>query len=524
MKNKTYRNILGFFLASMVLLASCKKEDPIKLDAQMATWEISDITSTTADISGFVVAEGAGFTEHGICWNTSGEPTISDQTALADSVDAAVFVAHATGLEFLTKYYVAAYVKTADGTVTYGGDTTFTTLANIATVSVDAITNITATTATSGGNVTDDGKADVTAKGIVWGMEASPAIDSTNVTVTEDGEGEGTFTSSLTELIGGIKYYVRAYATNEIGTSYSDELSFTTENGFAVVTSDSVMNITKTSATLYGTALYTGGTDITERGFYYGTSENPTVADNTASAGTGLGDFNADLSSLAAGTKYYARAYAINSEGTAYGDNIEFETIGEFFLVGSVNGWDNHGVYTEFLGGGVFVAYQYLAAGDEFKFFPVRDTWDNGWGSQGGNCATPGTCVLGGGNICVNNEAGFTADGFYEIKFDAINQTVELSPIASIGVIGDAQAGGWDTDVNLTYNGTSKKWEGQVTFLATGVYKFRADDDWAMNWGAQLTNLLSGGDNIATPGAGTYDIVLDLGGADNFNATVTPAK
>ncbi len=153
MKNKTYRNILGFFLASLMLIASCKKEDPIKLDAQLETWEISNVTSTTADVSGFVVAEGDGFTENGICWSTSEAPTIAENTALANNVEKAVYTAQAIGLDHLTTYFVRAYSKSADGSIIYGEDETFTTLANIATISIDDITDITAISATSGGNV-----------------------------------------------------------------------------------------------------------------------------------------------------------------------------------------------------------------------------------------------------------------------------------------------------------------------------------------------------------------------------------
>ncbi len=526
MKNKTYKNILGFFLASMVLFASCEKEDPIKLDAQMATWNITDITSTSAVLSGLVVAEGAGYTEYGICWNATGAPSVDDNIATPDTIDKAVFKAEVTGLSHLTTYYVAAFVKTADGTVTYGDDTTFTTLANIAAVSVDAVTAITDISATSGGNVTDNGKAAVTAKGVCWSMETEPTIDDENDFFTEDGDGVGAYTSNLVGLIGGIKYYVRAYATNEIGIAYSNEVTFTTDNGFAVVTTDSVQDVTKTTAKAYGHALYTGGTAITERGFVWATTTDPTILDNSIQSGSDTGKFEADLIGLTAGTTYYIRAYTTNSQGTSYGDNISISTIGEFFIVGSLNGWDNTGQYMEYLGNSMFVGYQYLTSTDEFKFFPVSGSWSNGWGDAAGNCGSDGSAALNGGNICTSTQSDFTVDGFYEIKLDAANETVALTLITTIGVIGDAQSGEWTTDVDLTYNIGTKVWEGQVTFLATGAYKFRSNNDWDPNpsWGGALIDLTVGGENINTPGAGTYDVVLDLSGQSNFNATVTAAK
>ena len=91
-----------------------------------------------------------------------------------------------------------------------------------------------------------------------------------------------------------------------------------------------------------------------------------------------------------------------------------------------------------------------------------------------------------------------------------------------MGVIGDAQQpGDWTTDTDLTYNQTTKKWEGQVTFEATGEYKFRANNDWVIDFGGDLNNLVNGGANIATPGAGTWNVTLDISGVDGFSATVS---
>ncbi|OFX22813.1 MAG: hypothetical protein A2041_02065 [Bacteroidetes bacterium GWA2_31_9b] len=189
------------------------------------------------------------------------------------------------------------------------------------------------------------------------------------------------------------------------------------------------------------------------------------------------------------------------------------------YLVGTINGWNNYGQYIAALGNDIHVAYQYLDDASEIKILIERSSWDGLWGAG----ATPGEIADGGGNIVVSGLPTYTVPGFYEIKFDLFNGTVVLTPVA-IGVIGDAQAGGWGTDVDLTYNGTSKKWEGQVTFLATGEYKFRANDDWAISFGGSLDNLIYNAGNIATPGAGTYDVTLDISGTDKFSATVTIVK
>jgi uncharacterized protein (TIGR02145 family) len=103
--------------------------------------------------------------------------------------------------------------------------------ATIPTVSTGAITEITSTTAISGGNVTDDGGADVTARGVCWSTSQIPTIADN---VTTDGTGTGEFTSYINWLTPETTYYVRAYATNSVGTAYGGELSFTTDVAGAI--------------------------------------------------------------------------------------------------------------------------------------------------------------------------------------------------------------------------------------------------------------------------------------------------
>ena len=93
------------------------------------------------------------------------------------------------------------------------------------TVTTTAISAIDKTTATGGGNVTADGGATVTARGICWSTSQNPTISGNHTT---DGTGTGSFTSSMTGLTANTTYYVRAYATNSVGTAYGEEVSFTT--------------------------------------------------------------------------------------------------------------------------------------------------------------------------------------------------------------------------------------------------------------------------------------------------------
>ena len=92
-------------------------------------------------------------------------------------------------------------------------------------VTTDAPSSILLWTAKAGGNVESTGGGNVTAKGVCWSTSPNPTMDDFH---TIDGEGTGTFTSELTGLTAGTVYYVRAYATNYVGTGYGEEVSFST--------------------------------------------------------------------------------------------------------------------------------------------------------------------------------------------------------------------------------------------------------------------------------------------------------
>jgi hypothetical protein len=198
------------------------------------------------------------------------------------------------------------------------------TLPVVTTASVTAITQ---TTATSGGNVTGDGGAEVTSRGVCWNTSENPTISNSK---TSDGKGTGSFTSNLTSLTPGTKYYVRAYATNEAGTGYGNQVSFTSgEIVLATVSTTSVTSITGTTAVSGGNITSDGGGQITARGVCWGPDANPATDNDKTSDGTGTGSFTSNITGLTAGATYHVRAYAINSAGTAYGNDREFTTGGQ---------------------------------------------------------------------------------------------------------------------------------------------------------------------------------------------------
>lgn len=318
--------VLVVLLAGVATLNSCKKEEiPV-----VTTTAVSGVTTTTAVSGGNVTDDGgADVTARGVCWGTAANPTVSGSKT-SDGTGTGSFSSNLTGLTPGTKYYVRAYATNSVGTA-YGNEVEFTATAVVgATVTTAAVTVFSYTTATAGGNVTGAGGGNVTAKGVCYGETANPAIGGAGVVTTNDGTGTGAFTSSLTNLKSGTKYYVRAYATNDAGTEYGTQMDFTTLIvAEPELSTGAVSSITDVSATVGGNVTADNGGEITERGLCWSTSENPTVEDDfiPAALGEGTGAFSANLTELEMGTTYYVRAYAENSEGTSYGDQVTFNTL-----------------------------------------------------------------------------------------------------------------------------------------------------------------------------------------------------
>lgn len=196
---------------------------------------------------------------------------------------------------------------------------------NLPTVSTTSITNISTTTATSGGNITNDGGAAITERGVCWNTTGNPTISDNK---TSDGTGAGSFVSSLTGLIPNTKYYYCAYATNSAGTGYGVIDTFTTLAALSVptVTTSPITNIINTTATSGGNVTFWGGSTVTQRGVCWNTTGNPTIENDFTINGSGTGTFTSQLGGLALGTTYYVRAYATNSTGTGYGNEVIFNT------------------------------------------------------------------------------------------------------------------------------------------------------------------------------------------------------
>ncbi len=120
------------------------------------------------------------------------------------------------------------------------------------TVSTEEISSITLTSASGGGNISSDGGAAVTVKGVCWSTANNPT---TSDSKTADGSGTGSFTSLIDNLSANTVYYVRAYATNSAGTGYGQERSFTTKDTDLIAGLQSYWKLDETAGTVAADAI-----------------------------------------------------------------------------------------------------------------------------------------------------------------------------------------------------------------------------------------------------------------------------
>ena len=198
-------------------------------------------------------------------------------------------------------------------------------------------------------------------------------------------------------------------------------------------------------------------------------------------------------------------------EGLAYAEMI--------WQAGNANGWGspaaglkNKGWKEARNNDGDYYGFMYLNG--EFKFRSHQNSWDApDWGLDDAFDDYSGSLVAQGGNL--NAPAGF-----YMVEANLADMTYELTPITTIGVIGGFN--GWASDyAKLQYNTQTGAWEGYCDIPAGTEFKFRANEDWAINWGGDINNLSYDGGNLMLDVDATYFIQLYITYEGNFHAKFT---
>jgi pectin methylesterase-like acyl-CoA thioesterase len=367
-----------------------------------------------------------------------------------------------------------------------------TNTASAPTVSATtSASSITATTAVSGGSISADGNSIVTTRGVCWNTTTAPTISGGGnyLGSTSNGTGTGSFSSTLIPLSTLTTYYARAYATNDVGTSYGPEISFTTlAPALATVTTGTVSSITKTSASVSGIVVTDGGASVTAYGVCWNTTGSPTIADSYTTDGAGVSSFTSTLSSLTQGTTYYVSAYATNSVGTAYGTVDTFRTCITYYNVASsdVSVLTNWGTSTD--GSGTNPT-DFSGANSTYLMSNSGATLSANWTVSGTNAvvqlgdgATPNTFTI---------PSSYSLAGKVNVAA-ASTLTVQNTTILVLGTL--------DTSSTVAFDGTSA-----LTIPAARYGNLSSTND------AGGTRTLTTSDTIGiagtfTPGSATYTV------------------
>ncbi len=297
------------------------------------TMEATSVDTDSAVLNGEILTHGVPeYTERGFVYSTSSLPTtenaIEQLTALLS--DDEKYSTIATGLELGTTYYVRAYAINAAGIAYSTNVVSFKPHQVPPELKTEDPTNISVSsgTATFKGTIKYEGDPVYTERGFVYGHAHNPTVeDDTKKEVA--GYGEGAFSIKVTELEINTIYYIRAYAINEVGIGYGNEikLDFNAVKPIVYTKEPTNVSISGGTATFNGSIESVGDPAYTERGFVYGTVHNPTIEDdiNKVVTGIGKGDFSVNITDLEMNNIYYIRAYAINSQGTTYGNEVTLD-------------------------------------------------------------------------------------------------------------------------------------------------------------------------------------------------------
>lgn len=317
--------VRSYVIAGGVTYYSNESAFTTKDGSLVVSTQITENNGTSALGNGSVSDNGTTITERGFCWATTRNPDINN-SKISAGIGAGSFSATITGLSYSSTYYVRAYATNSVGTF-YGNEVTLVTGNGVVAIATDSISAVTANTATGYANITSLGGIALTGKGVCWSTNQNPTInDSKKASPTYD-LNAGNYALAITNLEPNKTYYVRAYAINSKDTYYGNQLSFTTRSGAVSITTLAINNIGSSTANSGGTITTDGGAGISDKGVCWSTSPNPTISSTVKSCGSGTSNFSASLTNLNANTTYYLRAYAINSVGVWYGNELTFTTL-----------------------------------------------------------------------------------------------------------------------------------------------------------------------------------------------------
>lgn len=226
-----YDATITFDISGSQTVVPVKMAVAVNEKPSVAAESFSEVTSSTVKLAGTLTSTGSSeVTAYGFCWSESENPTIADaHTTLGDTKDAKAFECTATGLKNSTRYYFRAYAENNVGISYSETNLVVTTKGAPRLPEIEMSSSYDSETNTFYATLVSAGNSIVSTCGHVWSTDDTPSIDKDSFTALEGPVEEGTaFSSTLKNLKSNTKYYICAYATNEVGTSYSTDIYYFT--------------------------------------------------------------------------------------------------------------------------------------------------------------------------------------------------------------------------------------------------------------------------------------------------------
>lgn len=316
---------------------------------------INQITQTGATLkSTLIESGGSDVLTLGFCFSITPNPTITQSFVTTNPINQGDFEILVSDLKPNTTYYVRSFASNLIG-LSYGHEVSFKTVnipSTIASLNTKNAISITQNTAVSGGDIISDGRSPILSKGICYAELSNPTVADS---LTNNGSGSSSYFSTLKNLKPNTKYYIRSYATNAIGTAYGNEVNFTTnpiQIVLPTITTKAATQITKSSFRTGSFITSDGNGLITSKGICYSKTANPTIQDSVILCGTGSVSFDTSIYNLSTNSKYYIRAFAINSAGTVYGNEVEATTLVDLVMPQILTSAINNITFTSASSGG----------------------------------------------------------------------------------------------------------------------------------------------------------------------------
>jgi hypothetical protein len=330
---KYFKFIVIYFSLLAIIFNSCKKLDKLPIMDSISFTFLNDSLICNSK----VLVSSSEVNERGICWNTSIEPTIND-FKVNDGKGIGSFKCVIKGISSDVRYYLRSYAINTDG-VSYGE----TQVLHFGKIITNEITQVSSNSAQTGGEIARSyDEFPILSRGICWNNYGSPTLNDSFISL---GNGIGSFETKISNLKSNTNYHVRAYGTSSFGTIYGDIKTFKTVTQdiptLSTVNYSDVSPATVSSFEAGGLISSIGASPIVKKGLCWSTSNNPTILDNLTTDNSFGPSFRIRINNMIPNTTYFIRAYATNSFGTGYGEEIIIKTmplsVGSFWQGGVIS-------------------------------------------------------------------------------------------------------------------------------------------------------------------------------------------